>query len=113
MNTLPMPQAPRPLMARITAPAGPPETLLFEAGGTTVMSVPGLYSVTYLVLGPEAVGIVDVGSSSDVPAVLAALDWLGRPRSQVRWVMPTHLHFDHILGVDKLACELGVPVLLG
>jgi glyoxylase-like metal-dependent hydrolase (beta-lactamase superfamily II) len=28
-------------------------------------------------------------------------------------VVPTHLHFDHVMGVDALARRLGAPVLLG
>jgi glyoxylase-like metal-dependent hydrolase (beta-lactamase superfamily II) len=104
---------PRPLLARLTAPAGPPAARLVEHNGAAVMAVPGRYSVTYLLLGPDAVVVVDVGSAADVPLVLRALAWLGRPPAQVRAVVPTHLHFDHVMGVDALARRLGVPVLLG
>ena len=105
--------APRPLLARLTAPAGPPAARLVERGGAAVMAVPGRYSVTYLLLGPQAVLVVDVGSAADVAPVLRALDWLGRPAAQVRAVAATHLHFDHVMGIDVLARRLGVPVLLG
>jgi glyoxylase-like metal-dependent hydrolase (beta-lactamase superfamily II) len=103
----------RPLLARLTAPAGPPAARLVERAGAAVMALPGRYSVTHLLLGPDAVVVVDVGSSSDVELVLRALDWLGRPARQVRAVVPTHLHFDHVMGIDPLALRLGVPVLLG
>jgi len=78
-----------------------------------VVALPGRYSVTYLLLGPAAVAVVDVGSTEDVPRVLAALRWLGRPLEQVRWIIPTHLHFDHVMGVDRLASAVGAQVALG
>jgi glyoxylase-like metal-dependent hydrolase (beta-lactamase superfamily II) len=104
---------PRPLLARLTAPAGPAAARLVERAGAAVMAVPGHYSVTYLLLGPDAVVVVDVGSATDVALVLRALAWLSRPLAQVRAVVPSHLHFDHVMGVDALARRLGVPVLLG
>jgi glyoxylase-like metal-dependent hydrolase (beta-lactamase superfamily II) len=104
---------PRPLLARLTAPAGPPVARLVERGGAAVMAVPGRYSVTHLLLAPGAVVVVDVGSTADVALVLRALAWLGRPPRQVRAVVPSHLHFDHVLGVDALARRLGAPVRLG
>jgi hydroxyacylglutathione hydrolase len=104
---------PLPLFARLTAPAGPPRARLVERAGAAVMAVPGRYSVSYLLLGEDAIIVADVGSATDVDLILRALEWLGRPRRQVRAVMPTHLHFDHIMGIDPLARRLGVPVLLG
>ena len=104
---------PRPLLARLLAPAGPASARLVTGGDAAVMAVPGRYSVTYLVLGPGAVAVADVGSAADVPRILAALDWLGRPAREVRCVLPTHLHFDHVMGIDVLARRLGVPVAMG
>jgi glyoxylase-like metal-dependent hydrolase (beta-lactamase superfamily II) len=82
-----------------------------------VLCLPGRYSVTYLVLaeaGAErAIGVVDVGSADDVPRIRQALRWLGRSEAEVRWVLPSHLHFDHLLGVDPLALAVGSPVALG
>lgn len=78
-----------------------------------VLAVPGRYSVTYLLLGPQDAAIVDCGSEEDIGRVLAALAWLGRPLSSVRYVLPTHLHFDHILGVDRLCERLRIPLALG
>jgi len=77
------------------------------------LALPGRYSVTYLLLGPDAVAVVDVGSADDVPRILDALAWLGRPLTDVRYVLPTHLHFDHMMGIDALARRLGAPVALG
>ncbi|HOI09308.1 MAG TPA: MBL fold metallo-hydrolase [Myxococcota bacterium] len=112
MATPPFP-APRPLLARLTSPSGPPRAGVHRREGATVMAVPNRYSVTYLLAGPQAVTVVDVGSIADVPRVLEALAWLGRPASQVDAVVATHLHFDHVMGVDDLARRLDVPVVMG
>ena len=69
--------------------------------------------MTYLLLAPGVVGVVDVGSQADIPIILDALRELGRSPSEVRWIAPTHLHFDHVMGIDAFARRLGVPVLLG
>lgn len=109
----PPPKVPRPLLARLLSPPGPPELLRRRAAGADVVALPGRYSVTYLLLGPQAVAAVDVGSAGDVPRIVAALRWLGRSTADLRWVVPTHLHFDHVMGVDKLAAETGAQVALG
>lgn len=107
------PKAPRPLLARLTAKAGPPTCALHDRAGAQVMAVPGRYSVTYLLLAQGAVVVVDVGSVTDHDCILAALAWLGRAPSEVRCVVPTHLHMDHVIGIDSLAVRLGVPIVLG
>jgi glyoxylase-like metal-dependent hydrolase (beta-lactamase superfamily II) len=106
-------EVPRPLLARLTAPGGAPVARLVEAGGAAVMVVPGRYCVSYLLLGEGAIAVADVGSTGDIPRLLAALDWLGRPPSEVRLVVPTHLHFDHVMGVDAFARRVGAAVSLG
>ena len=78
-----------------------------------MLAVPGRYCVTYLLLSHDAVGIVDVGSAADIERILAVLHWLGRPWKQIRWILPTHLHFDHMMGIDPLARKLGTQVRLG
>jgi len=109
----PPPAAPRPLWARLTAPPGPAEARLVERAGAAVLAVPGRYSVTYLVLGSQAILAADCGSNDDLDGVLAALEWLGRPASDLRYVIPTHLHMDHMMGLDALARRTGASVLLG
>jgi glyoxylase-like metal-dependent hydrolase (beta-lactamase superfamily II) len=78
-----------------------------------VVAVPGRYSVSYLLVGPDSVAVIDAGSHEDVPGVLTALRALDGPARAVRYVLPTHLHFDHILGLDPLARRLGARVALG
>ena len=102
-----------PLLARLCARAGPARALVVEAGGVQVAAVPGRYSVSYVIAGPDGAAVVDVGSRRDHALVLAALAGLGRTPADVRFVLPSHLHFDHVMGLDALAQRLDVPVLLG
>ncbi|MBI5487005.1 MAG: MBL fold metallo-hydrolase [Deltaproteobacteria bacterium] len=100
-------------MARLLAPSGPARFRRVGRAGAEVVAVPGRYCVTHLLLGPGSVGVVDLGSQADIPVVLDALRGLGRLTSEVCWVAPSHLHFDHVLAIDVLARRLGVPILLG
>jgi glyoxylase-like metal-dependent hydrolase (beta-lactamase superfamily II) len=113
------PSAPSPRLARWLSPPGPPEARLFTHAGAwgqvkaAVLAVPGRYGVLYLIVGPETLCLVDCGSEEDTSRILRAISWLGRPRSALRYVLPSHLHFDHILGVDPLCQRLGIPLALG
>ena len=93
--------------------SGPAVPRTVQRAGAWVVAVPGRYSVTYLLVGPDTVAVADLGSHEDVPGVLSALQSLGGPARTVRYVLPTHLHFDHILGLDPLALRLGARVALG
>lgn len=108
----PPPRTP-PLLACLLSPPGPARDHLVTDGDDGVYAMAGRYCVTYLILAPGRVAAVDCGSADDLPLIRRALAWLGRDPDQVRFVMPTHLHFDHIMGVDRLAHDLGVPVALG
>lgn len=103
---------PRALASHFAAPSGAPSVRLLAREGTAVLAVPNRYSITYLVLSGDAVVVVDVGSMADVPRILEALRWLGRPISQVRCVVVSHYHFDHVMGIDALARHCGCPVAL-
>lgn len=102
-----------PLLARLLTQSGPAVPRTMRAAGTQVVAVPGRYSVTYLLLDPDGVAVVDVGSATDVPRVLDALAAAGRSPADVRCIVPTHLHLDHVMGIDPLALRLGVPICLG
>jgi glyoxylase-like metal-dependent hydrolase (beta-lactamase superfamily II) len=97
-------------LARRLCPAGPAQPGELRAGGARVVVVPGRYSVSYLLEGPRALTLVEVGSLADLPGLERAVAWLGKPVAQV---VPTHLHFDHCLGLDRAAvafgAELGLP----
>src|SRR5438876_2763904 len=56
----------------------------------------------YLVEGPEPV-LVETGSQTSVPALLAALDALGVGADDLAGVAVTHIHLDHAGGVGDVA----------
>ncbi len=56
----------------------------------------------YLIEGPEPV-LVETGSRSSVPAVLAALEGLGLSAGDLAGVAVTHVHLDHAGGVGDVA----------
>ena len=56
----------------------------------------------YLVEGPEPV-LVETGSQSSVPALLAALADLGVDAGELAGVAVTHIHLDHAGGVGDVA----------
>ena len=99
----------RPIVARIAAPAGPPEPRLCARAGAAVLSVPGRYCMMHILIGDEAVAVVDVGSEADLARLAAALRLLGRTFAAVSCAVVTHLHFDHALGVVPLARRCGCP----
>ena len=106
---LPVKSRPAPWLARKTAPMGPPGSVVTELEGVRVVTVPGLYCVSHIIEGPERLIIADVGSSTDIPYLESAVNWLGKP---VAYVVPTHLHFDHIMGIDATARHFGASVAL-
>ena len=102
-----------PFFARLLAPAGPAMPLRIRRDGADVLLVPGLYSNVVILLGPHDVAVVDTGSVLDVPLVMRSLASAGRAPEDVAFVTTTHLHFDHVMGLDRLALRLGVPIRLG
>jgi len=56
----------------------------------------------YLIEGPAPV-LVETGSQSSVPALLAALDELGVGAADLAGVAVTHIHLDHAGGVGDVA----------
>jgi glyoxylase-like metal-dependent hydrolase (beta-lactamase superfamily II) len=64
----------------------------------------GWHRVTagYLIEGPMPV-LVETGSQSSVPALLAALDELGVSAGDLAGVAVTHIHLDHAGGVGDVA----------
>lgn len=64
------------------------------------------FDAAYLVVDDGEAAFIDSGTSLSVPRLLAALDHLGLARSQVRWIIPTHVHLDHAGGVGELLSHL-------
>jgi len=100
-------------VARLTSPSPPPRPRWVRRGDVAVIALPGRYSVCTLLLGPDAVAAVDVSSTSDVDRILLTLGQIGRSPDQLKLVIPSHLHFDHVLGIEALAVRTGAAVALG
>jgi glyoxylase-like metal-dependent hydrolase (beta-lactamase superfamily II) len=64
-----------------------------------------------LVVDGDDVTLVDAGYPGDHDEVLASLDEIGRRLSDVRAVLVTHAHIDHIGSIPRLLDQHDVPVL--
>ena len=105
---IPFPKA--PYFARATCPAGPALLRLTESGSARVVSIPGRFCVSHVIEGPESLVVVDLGSASDIRLIDAVAKWLEKP---VAMIVPSHLHFDHIVGIEPGSKFFGSPVGLG
>jgi glyoxylase-like metal-dependent hydrolase (beta-lactamase superfamily II) len=106
----PLPGRSAPRLARWFCPVGPPEACRTESGVAAVTTVPGRYCNSHIIEGSGALALVDVGSREDVEWLEKAVAAIGKP---VRWVIPTHLHFDHVLGVEEACRVLSARLCLG
>lgn len=59
----------------------------------------------YLMRANDA-AIIEIGSATMVPEILAALRFLHWDKRDVAYIIPTHLHLDHAGGAGQLAREL-------
>jgi len=64
-----------------------------------------------LVTDPDGVTIVDAGYRNDHDALLASIDHIGRRPEDVRAIVLTHAHLDHLGGIPALRALHPVPVL--
>jgi glyoxylase-like metal-dependent hydrolase (beta-lactamase superfamily II) len=79
--------------------------------------VPGVHRVEdaktnwYIIEADDGITVVDAG----LPASWGSLGWalndIGRPASDIRAIVLTHAHFDHVGFAQRAQQELGVPVL--
>ena len=65
-----------------------------------------------LVADGDEVTLVDTGEPRDLPRVLSSLEQIGRAPGDVRAVVLTHAHPDHIGGAERLRADRGIPVRL-
>jgi glyoxylase-like metal-dependent hydrolase (beta-lactamase superfamily II) len=63
-------------------------------------------AASYLVRGSATAAVIETGSATAVPRILAALERAGVAREQVAWVVVTHVHLDHAGGAGALLREL-------
>lgn len=66
-----------------------------------------------LIAEGDAVTLVDAGYPRDARALLASLEAIGRRPEDVRAVVVTHAHIDHIGGIPALRAQQDLPVLTG
>src|ERR1035438_706449 len=78
----------------------------------SVYLVGSTITLTYLIdCGPGAVAIVDPGLETNVQSILANVEKAGFPRSNIKWVLNTHAHFDHSMS-DATLRKLGAQLLI-
>jgi glyoxylase-like metal-dependent hydrolase (beta-lactamase superfamily II) len=68
------------------------------------------YTNWYLVEGDDGLTIVDAGVPSSWASLQAALRQLGRRPDELRALVLTHAHFDHVGFAERARRELGIPV---
>jgi glyoxylase-like metal-dependent hydrolase (beta-lactamase superfamily II) len=68
------------------------------------------YTNWYIVEDEGALTIVDAGVPTSWSSLEAALGALGKRRTDVRALILTHAHFDHIGFAERARTELGIPV---
>jgi len=68
------------------------------------------YTNWYIVEDEGALTIVDAGVPTSWSSLQAALSALGRRRTDVRALILTHAHFDHIGFAERARTELGIAV---
>jgi glyoxylase-like metal-dependent hydrolase (beta-lactamase superfamily II) len=66
----------------------------------------------YLVEAESGLTIVDAGVPSSWESLQRVLGEIGRPASEIRALVLTHAHFDHIGFAERARRELGIPVYL-
>ncbi|WP_456373683.1 MBL fold metallo-hydrolase [Thiolapillus sp.] len=87
-------------------------TLDYQTTGTdcwrldTGLNRPG-HTACYLLHDAGELALIDTGTSNNIKALLHTLRNLGFSPSQVRWILPTHVHLDHAGGAGALldACD--------
>ncbi len=64
----------------------------------------------YLVEGDDGLTVIDAGVPRSWESLQEALRVLGRAPSEIRALVLTHAHFDHVGFAERARSELGVPV---
>ncbi|MEN5116687.1 MBL fold metallo-hydrolase [Luteimonas sp. TWI662] len=76
-----------------------------DSGGITIIDTgyvrPALCAA-YLVRSEGRAALIDCGTATCAPRVLAAIDAAGVDRASIDWVMVTHVHLDHAGGAGPL-----------
>lgn len=117
-------------LAAPAAPAGPDraatQALVKQCEGKEDFSAPApparLYGNTYyvgtctvsalLVTSPQGHVLVDAATEEAAPSILANIRTLGFRLEDIRWIVTSHEHFDHVGGLAALVKATGAKVAL-
>jgi glyoxylase-like metal-dependent hydrolase (beta-lactamase superfamily II) len=84
--------------------------MLFRDTAEGVHRVEDAFTNWYIVEGDDGLTIVDSGIPCSWDSLLAALTELGRTSADVRALVLTHAHFDHVGFAERARTELDIPV---
>jgi glyoxylase-like metal-dependent hydrolase (beta-lactamase superfamily II) len=90
--------------------AGSDSTMLHTAVAPGIHRIEDAYTNWYLVEGDDGLTIVDAGVPSSWASLQDALRRLGRRPDELRALVLTHAHFDHVGFAERARRELGIPV---
>jgi metallo-beta-lactamase class B len=79
------------------------------AGNTWYVGTEGLSVL--LVRGEQGAVLIDAALPDTVPAILANLDTLGVPHDEIKLILSSHAHADHVGGLEQLRLATGARVL--
>jgi glyoxylase-like metal-dependent hydrolase (beta-lactamase superfamily II) len=97
-------------LARIAAGMGYPRGMLETDVAPGVHRIEDAYTNWYLVEGDDGLTVVDCGVPTSWGSFQDALKAIGRTTDDVRAVVLTHAHFDHVGFAERARKELGVPI---
>jgi len=66
----------------------------------------------YFIIESDEIAIIETATSYSVPIILKALDNLGLSSSQVKYIIPTHIHLDHAGGCGALLQQCANATIL-
>ena len=89
----------------------------FESLGRDVYCIDALYvkprvASIYLIVDCDEAAIIETGTRHSLDNVLATLEALGVDDSQVRYIIPTHVHLDHAGGAGIMMQRFGQARLI-
>jgi len=86
--------------------------LVMDHAADGVWLVTGTDNNWVLVADGNEVTLVDAGFPRDLPRVLSSLERIGRAPGDVRAIVLTHAHPDHIGASERLRAARGIPIRL-
>ncbi len=76
-----------------------------------ITAIPAGRANAFLIDGDDGLTLVDAGETKSIPAVLAAIAELGRQPGDLRRIVLTHAHPDHVQAAPELRERTGASVL--